>query len=212
MTAKIKLNSASGGGSFSLQAPSSSSNDRVITLPDVADGTLLTSQSTGLGKILQVIQTVKTDTFSMTTDGGGDDRNDITGLSVSITPSSTSSKILVQYSTNIGAPNGGSRVMLHLMRGSSDIFRGDQDSGQTSQTRCSNHINSDNDGIGGSKHYFVAGQFLDSPSTTSATTYKLQLHGINGSSTFYVNRNSESSDNNYVGRTPSQITVMEVSA
>ena len=45
MTAKIKLNAASGGGSFSLQAPSSSSNNRVITLPDIADGTLLTSQS-----------------------------------------------------------------------------------------------------------------------------------------------------------------------
>ena len=46
MTAKIKLNSASGGGSVSLQAPSSSSNNRVITLPDIADGTLLTNQST----------------------------------------------------------------------------------------------------------------------------------------------------------------------
>ena len=46
MTAKIKLNTASGGGSFSLQAPSSSSNNRVITLPDIADGTLVTSQST----------------------------------------------------------------------------------------------------------------------------------------------------------------------
>ena len=48
MTAKIKLNAASGGGSFSLQAPSSSSNNRVITLPDIADGTLLTSSS-GVG-------------------------------------------------------------------------------------------------------------------------------------------------------------------
>jgi len=46
MTAKIKLNAASGGGSFSLQAPSSSSNNRVITLPDIADGTLVTNQST----------------------------------------------------------------------------------------------------------------------------------------------------------------------
>ena len=45
MTAKIKLNTASGGGSISLQAPSSSSNNTVITLPDIADGTLLTSQS-----------------------------------------------------------------------------------------------------------------------------------------------------------------------
>ena len=46
MTAKIKLNSASGGGSVSIQAPSSSSNNRVISLPDIADGTLVTSQST----------------------------------------------------------------------------------------------------------------------------------------------------------------------
>jgi len=46
MTAKIKLNSASGGGSISIQAPSSSSNNRVISLPDIADGTLVTSQST----------------------------------------------------------------------------------------------------------------------------------------------------------------------
>ena len=45
MTAKIKLNAASGGGSVSLQAPSSYSNNRVISLPDIADGTLLTSQS-----------------------------------------------------------------------------------------------------------------------------------------------------------------------
>ena len=41
MTAKIKLNAASGGGSVSLQAPSSSSNDRVYNLPDSADITTL---------------------------------------------------------------------------------------------------------------------------------------------------------------------------
>ena len=42
MTAKIKLNAASGGGSFSLQAPSSSANNRVFTLPDSADATMAT--------------------------------------------------------------------------------------------------------------------------------------------------------------------------
>ena len=50
MTAKIKLNAASGGGSNSLQAPSSSSNNRVYkdTIPDEVDATLLTSNtSTG---------------------------------------------------------------------------------------------------------------------------------------------------------------------
>ena len=42
MTAKIKLNAGSGGGSFSLQAPSSSANNRVFTLPDIADATMAT--------------------------------------------------------------------------------------------------------------------------------------------------------------------------
>ena len=40
MSGKIKLNPTSGGGSFRLQAPSSSSNNRVLTLPDTADGTI----------------------------------------------------------------------------------------------------------------------------------------------------------------------------
>ena len=43
MTAKIKLNAASGGGSVSIQAPSSSSNNRVMTLPDTADGNIVPS-------------------------------------------------------------------------------------------------------------------------------------------------------------------------
>ena len=47
MTAKIKLNAASGGGSFSLQAPSSSANNRVFTLPDVTDGTIATTATAG---------------------------------------------------------------------------------------------------------------------------------------------------------------------
>ncbi len=64
MTAKIKLNSASGGGSVSLQAPSSSSNNRVITLPDISDGTLLTSSS-GVG-ITMADQWRLTTTFQTT--------------------------------------------------------------------------------------------------------------------------------------------------
>jgi len=65
MTAKIKLNAASGGGSFSLQAPSSSSNNRVITLPDIADGTLLTNQSTISGTITQADQWRTTSYFNV---------------------------------------------------------------------------------------------------------------------------------------------------
>jgi len=108
MTAKIKLNAASGGGSFSLQAPSSSSNNRVITLPDIADGTLLTNQSTGLGKILQVVEGSTTTTVSTTSAGYID-----TGLSQAITPLQTGSQILVIVSQHVGferysTSNGGS--------------------------------------------------------------------------------------------------------
>ena len=108
MTAKIKLNAASGGGSISIQAPSSSSNNRVITLPDIADGTLLTNQSTGLGKILQVVEGSTTTTVSTTSAGYID-----TGLSQAITPLQTGSQILVIVSQHVGferysTSNGGS--------------------------------------------------------------------------------------------------------
>ena len=72
MTAKIKLNAASGGGSFSLQAPSSSSNNRVMTLPDTADGTILTTTNPKSGNIIQVQQTVGTGTYSTNSQTYGD--------------------------------------------------------------------------------------------------------------------------------------------
>ena len=95
MTAKIKLNAASGGGSFSLQAPSSSSNNRVFTIPDEADATLLTSNSS-TGKIIQIAQgldtvrqTISSSTFLETTN------------SVTITPTAASSKILLLFNGDV---------------------------------------------------------------------------------------------------------------
>ena len=165
----------------------------------------------GAGKILQVKQVVKTDTFSLAA-SSTNQRIDITGLTIDITPSSASNKILVDYRVNTHGPNGAYRVMIHLMRGSSDIYIGDQDSGQNNQIRCSNHLITGNDGVGGARSTDLNGQFLDSPSTTSATTYKLQLHARTSGSTYYINRGSYSSNDAYVGRQPSHITVMEVGA
>jgi hypothetical protein len=106
MTAKIKLNAASGGGSFSLQAPSSSANNRVITLPDIADGTLLTNQSSGLGKILQVKSSAQAGT---TNHGlGSDATNNINntaaliGSQITINRLSASSYFLITVSALIG--------------------------------------------------------------------------------------------------------------
>jgi hypothetical protein len=170
-----------------------------------------TATGMGGGKILQVKQVVKTDTFSLAA-SSTNQRIDITGLTIDITPSSASNKILIDYRVNAHAPNGALRVMIHLMRGSSDIYIGDQDSGQNNQIRCSNHMISGNDGVGGARSTDLNGQFLDSPSTTSATTYKLQLHARTSGNTYYINRGSYSSNDAYVGRQPSHITVMEVSA
>ena len=203
MTAKIKLNSASGGGSFSLQAPSSSSNDRVITLPDIADGTLLTSQSSGLGKILQVKQAVKSDRQTIQSQT----LVDITGMSVSITPSSTSSKILVDYSLVVFA-NVQYYTMRLLRNSDSTIFIGDTNPNATSQSRGAfgtyqaSYVNA----------MTVAQKFLDSPNTTSATTYKLQAH-CPYSSSYIIAINSAVNQDNYTYMTNcvSTITAMELS-
>ena len=189
MTAKIKLNAASGGGSFSLQAPSSSSNNRVITLPDIADGTLVTSQSTldatklsgnlpalngsaltnlDAGKILQVKQTTKSNTFETTSSS----YIDIPDLSVSITPASTSNKILFISSVNFGANQTGQNNFYQVMRDSTTISA-------TAQS-----IRSSDTAVVQSYSSII----LDSPSSTSALTYKIQVKPESGNAVG-VNRN-----------------------
>jgi len=80
MTAKIKLNAASGGGSFSLQAPSSSSNNRVFTLPDVADATMATLN--GISEFDQwYLTSSKTDNSDVTANLS---RNDRAGVAAQI--------------------------------------------------------------------------------------------------------------------------------
>jgi hypothetical protein len=205
MTAKIKLNAASGGGSVSLQAPSSSSNNRVISLPDIADGTLLTSQSSldstklspaiSTGKILQVKQTFKNDTASTSSGTYAA----ISGLTVAITPSSSSNKILYMGS-------------LYLAGTSAEaVFRLTRTIGGTlSNISGGNTFVDDEDGsflIGGSSLYRSASfQFLDSPNTTSEITYGInwQVH----SGTMYLNRTWDAG----FGHGASAITVMEVAA
>ena len=72
--------------------------------------------------------------------------------------------------------NGSYHAHVFLVRGSTKIYLGDADG---SKTRSSNFVISGNDGNGGIYYYPVHGEFLDSPATTSATTYKIQLYGIN---------------------------------
>ena len=199
MTAKIKLNAASGGGSFSLQAPSSSANNRVFTLPDSADATLLTS-TTATGKILQVVQTAKTNDFSHS---GNTNVVDITGLNVDITPTSSSSKILIYVYLCF---HNGNISRVQIVRGTTAIGIGDA-AGSRPRGTMSCHS-------AGDTNVMQAGTmiFLDSPATTSQTNYKVAVSNELNSSEFTVNK-SAGDGNNIVGvRTISTITCMEVAA
>ena len=75
------------------------------------------------GKILQVVQTVKTDTFS-TSSPAETAFVDVTGFSVTITPSATSSKILILWNMMIGSSSDNVTYM-KLQRGTTDILLGD---------------------------------------------------------------------------------------
>lgn len=200
----IKLESnASGTGIFTIASPNSNTN-RTLTLPDNT-GTILTGSSAitasqlPAGSVLQVVQTIKTDTFS-TTSGS---LTDITGMSVSITPSSASNKILVQYSLGLVQPSSPAVFGVALLSGSTVIG-----AGATAGSRRLVSSSGIFEGDRGSGQVFT---FLDSPATTSSTTYKLQIY-INGGLTIYVNRSATDLDNTTYNRTASTITVMEIAA
>ncbi|REK63906.1 MAG: hypothetical protein DWQ49_02070 [Bacteroidetes bacterium] len=158
------------------------------------------------GAILQVKQTVKTDVGSFTS-SNTNTFADIPGMSVSITPSSTSSKILVMFTANCSQSTTAT-LHIRLQRGSTSIFQGDADSNRFGSTQI--------DRTASSPYTLqlnsLTGAFLDSPSTTSATTYKLTgTLGSTYNGTFYINRPSDdSNDTDYTGRTASSIVVMEV--
>ena len=157
------------------------------------------------GGIIQVKSATKTDTQSISGTGSS---ADITGLSVSITPTRADSKILVMYSVNAGATEGGYNGALNLFRDSTQIYLGDAAS---NRARVSNLISISNTG-GGTDYNMVhlSGHHLDSPSTTSATTYKLQLKNLSSES-LYINQSKNDGDQTYIARTASSITVMEIS-
>ena len=160
----------------------------------------------GGGGIIQVKQTVKTDTFSTLNETFAD----VTGLSVSITPKFSTSKIMVSYS---GCGGSGQNRVGHIRLArviggttTTDIFIGDQ-SGASQAQASSTFVQTNT--------YFVSsfsGTFIDSPSTTSAVTYKLQLAAGDQDYQVHIGKDHGNSNEFSRGRTPSQITVMEISA
>ena len=153
------------------------------------------------GSVLQVLQTVKTDRF--TTSSGT--AVDITGFSATITPTSATSKILVisNFHTSVGAT--GSYPRTQLLRDSTVLGLGSASGSATSVTAGEIVANSlDNDVLN------VGYTYLDSPATTSATTYKWQMYTFSGRTATF-NGSTGTTNSNFFN-TSSTITLMEIAA
>jgi hypothetical protein len=191
-------------GSVTLDAPAVSGTT-TLTLPTTS-GTVLTNginTNFPAGSVLQVVSTTKTDFFSTASSS----YVDATGVSASITPSSLSNKILVTITGGCGSsgnPNGFAYGV--ILRGSTQIGIGDS---RGSAQRCSLDLSLGTLSGTGIQDFAKPFAFvlLDSPSTTSSVTYKLQVKatvasiGIGGSwSTADGNRSN----------IPTIITLMEI--
>ncbi len=216
---KIQGN-ASGTGTLTIAAPNTNS-DRTLTLPDNT-GTLLSSASAlsatnlsgrvpaanaPLGSVVQVVQTFKNDFFSTTSVSPVD----ITGMSLSITPVSASNKILIMVHASMGGAQDTYTYLL-LVRNSTVIGNATGATGLQNNVFLGSYFTNISSGQYMVKN--VSNTFLDSPSTTSAVTYKVQLatpynpYGAFAS----INRQQATDNMPYVQYSTSSITALEIAA
>ena len=149
----------------------------------------------GGGGIIQVLQSFKNDVFSTSSTS----YVDLTGMSVSITPSSSSSKILIFSNGSVGGSGTNTVFFANLVRGSTNIA-------QPSNTTSNFHSTATQYDANRYTNVSWSHNYLDSPNTTSEVTYKWQVKASSGT-IFFLNRGT----NNDMHRTGSMI-VMEVSA
>jgi hypothetical protein len=154
----------------------------------------------GSGQVpIQIVQTVKTDRFT-TTSGTF---VDITGYSATITPKSASNKILVISSFHLSDGTTGAYAGARLLRDSTNLGLGDASGSATQITSTTSVTNSsDPDCLN------VSYTYLDSPATTSATTYKWQMATFS-SRTGTFNGSTATTGSNYYN-TSSTIILMEI--
>lgn len=153
------------------------------------------------GAILQVVQTIKTDTFTTNSTS----YVDVTGLSASITPLSTSSKILVLVNLSAQSQNASGTGAI-VLRNSTAIGQA-ASAGSRRRSSFSGHGYT-GDGSGDTVMSFaMVSSILDSPSTTSSTTYKVQI--VSNGNMQYINQD-QAGDSTDGCRTVSSITLMEV--
>ena len=204
---------ASGTGVFTVASPNSNT-DRVLTLPDET-GTVLTGVSslvagnlTGsvptsampAGSVIQVVQAFKTDTAVHASSS----YTDISGLVVTITPSSATNKILVMF--NVQATCNTNTVQLRITRNGTEVGIADAASSRVRTTVGAYWPTTD----ANHQSFPFSACFLDSPSTISELTYKIQVKSQDGVNVF-INRSANDADNSDWGmRSTSNITLMEI--
>jgi len=178
-------------------ARSASALDATIltgNLPAIS-GASLTGVSAG--KVLQVVSTTKSNAFQVTC---GTSQTEITGLSVSITPASTSNKVLILYKLMFSNSNGHGATF-HFQRGGSEEILADSSTGV--RAFASGNVENSNS-------YWAfdwGGSALDTPSTTSATVYRLMVRNpVNQTISF--NRTDRFGTDDVLG--VSTITAMEI--
>ena len=154
------------------------------------------------GAIGQVISVIKTDTFTATTSTF----TDITGITVTITPTSATNKVFILANIQGSNAIGADPALMQLVRNSTPIAIGDSAGSRRVGT------SSLNGGADGNVMSANIVAFLDSPATTSATTYKIQGASNQGASTFVVNRPFTDTNSTVSSRVVSTITVFEVKA
>ena len=153
----------------------------------------------GGGKVLQCLQVYKQDRFSTDSQSWVD----VTDMSLAITPAATTSKILVIASLTWNSTNWNA---IKLVRTTTDIMIGDAATGAQANETISGVATAS---YGQSN---ASPMFLDSPSTTSATTYKVQGYCHSAASPLYFGRSTIDYDAVSTGSTPQTLTLIEIGA
>ena len=173
-------------------------NNNVISVPS---GHTLTYS----GGVLQVVQVVKTDATAMSPGGIW---GDVPGMSASITPKFSTSKIFVMVDIKAFGTQDVAVCRTRILRDGNPIYVGDAASLRPRAMQQS-YISSGGQGLYNMSQ--MGGNFLDSPATTSQVTYKIQIGGDGTANTFYINRTQGDRDNASMdARGASSITLMEI--
>lgn len=157
----------------------STPTDGSVTTAKIGNGAVTAAKISSLpaGSVLQVQSSVSTAASTIT----GTSYADIPSMTATITPSSTSSKILVQVSFGAMGSSGTSHgCLMKLFRGSTEIGQGA--SADTHNVFMQNYLPATN------SYWAISHMFVDSPSSTSALVYKMQWAMTGTGETFYINR------------------------